>query len=84
MDCNLTDDLPQKDIGAHSSRTCLKNHFYNLHTLMCGIFCSNSVDVARYAALIRTKFPTIYQSQKIKKPYRARCDVGASKSYIFI
>ena len=30
----------------------------NLHAPLCGIFCPNSVVVARYDALIRTKSPT--------------------------
>ena len=36
-------------------RACLKNHSRNLHAPLCGIFCPNSVIVARYDALIRTK-----------------------------
>ena len=40
------------------SRACLKNHSYNLHAPICGIFCLHSVDVARYAALIQVKSPT--------------------------
>ena len=40
-----------------SSRACLKNHSYNLHAPICGIFCLHSVDVARYAALIQAKSP---------------------------
>ena len=39
-------------------RACLKNHSRNLHAPLCGIFCPNSVVVARYDALIRTKSPT--------------------------
>ena len=39
-------------------RTCLKNHSRNLHAPLCGIFYPNSVAVARYGALIRTKSPT--------------------------
>ena len=39
-------------------RACLKNHSYNLHAPICGIFCLHSVDVARYAALIQAKSPT--------------------------
>ena len=38
-------------------RTCLKNHSYNLHVPLCGIFCPNSVAVTRYGAFIRTKSP---------------------------
>ena len=37
---------------------CLKNHSCNLHAPLCGRFCLQSVDVARYAALIQTKSPT--------------------------
>ncbi|WP_334303481.1 DUF6783 domain-containing protein [Blautia sp.] len=29
-----------------------------MHAPLCGIFCPNSVVVARYDALIRTKYPT--------------------------
>ncbi|RHQ12495.1 hypothetical protein DW987_01190 [Ruminococcus sp. AM50-15BH] len=36
----------------------MKNHSRNLHAPLCGIFCSNSVAVARYDALIRAKSPT--------------------------
>ena len=39
-------------------RACLKNHSRNLHAPLCGIFCPNSVAVARYGAFIRTKSPT--------------------------
>ena len=41
-----------------NTRACLKNHSRNLHAPLCGIFCPNSVAVARYGALIRTKSPT--------------------------
>ena len=40
------------------TRACLKNHSRNLHAPLCGIFCPNSVAVARYGAFIRTKSPT--------------------------
>ena len=39
-------------------RACLKNHSLNLYAPLCGIFCPNSVAVARYGALIGTKSPT--------------------------
>ena len=42
----------------YNPRACLKNHSHNLHAPLCGIFCPNSVAVARYGALIRTKSPT--------------------------
>ncbi|MFQ8584741.1 MAG: DUF6783 domain-containing protein [Ruminococcus sp.] len=35
----------------------MKNHSRNLHAPLCGIFCPNSVAVARYGAFIRTKSP---------------------------
>ncbi|RGF76883.1 hypothetical protein DWZ38_02865 [Ruminococcus sp. AF31-8BH] len=35
----------------------MKNHSHNLHAPLCGVFCPNSVAVARYGALIRTKSP---------------------------
>ena len=35
----------------------MKNHSYNLHASICGIFCLHSVDVAHYAALIQAKSP---------------------------
>ena len=54
-------DVPYDD-GAKTiflyTRACLKNHSRNLHVPLCGIFCPNSVAVARYGALIRTKSPT--------------------------
>ena len=40
------------------TRACLKNHSRNLHASLCGIFCPNSVAVARCDAFIRTKFST--------------------------
>ena len=49
-------------------RACLKNHSHNLHAPLCGIFCPNSVAVARYDALIRAKSPTncdIYLAESI-------------------
>ena len=36
-------------------RVCLKIHSDNLHAPLCGIFAPNSVNVARYASLIRVK-----------------------------
>ena len=35
----------------------MKNHSYNLHASICGIFCLHSVDVAHYAAFIQAKSP---------------------------
>ena len=48
------------------ARACLKNHFRNLQAPLCGIFYPHSVAVARYAALIRIKSPTNWNSQLTK------------------
>ena len=48
------------------ARACLKNHFRNLQAPLCGIFYPHSVAVARYAALIRIKSPTNWDSQFTK------------------
>ena len=53
-------------------RACLKNHSCNLHTLICGIFCPHSVDVARYAALIRAKSPTNYDAHLAESIFQTR------------
>ena len=45
-------------LNFHCTGARLKNHSRNLHAPLCGIFCPNSVAVARYGALIRTKSPT--------------------------
>ena len=38
-------------------RACLKKHSRNLYAPLCGIFCPNSVVIARCDALLRTKSP---------------------------
>ena len=58
------------------ARACLKNHSYNLYTLICGIFCPHSVDVARYAALIRAKSPTNYDAHLAESIFQTRSRVG--------
>ena len=55
-----------------NDRECLKNHFHNLQAPLCGIFCPYSVDVARYAALIRIKSPTNWDSQLTKSLFQTR------------
>ena len=40
------------------ARACLKKYSRNLHAPLCSIFCSNSVAIARYGALIRAKSST--------------------------
>ena len=48
----------QDSLKVCPARACLKKHSCNLHAPLCGIFCPNSVAVARYDALIRAKSPT--------------------------
>ena len=47
-----------------------ENHFRNLQAPLCGIFYPHSVAVARYAALIRIKSPTNWDSQLTKSLFR--------------
>ena len=53
-------------------RACLKNQFRNLRAPLCGIFYPHSVNVARYAALIRIKSPTNWDSQLTKSLFQTR------------
>ena len=55
---------------AYRLRACLKNHFRNLQAPLCGIFYPHSVAVARYAALIRIKSPTNWDSQLTKSLFQ--------------
>ena len=57
------------------ARACLKNHFRNLQAPLCGIFYSHSVAVARYAALIRIKSPTNWDSQLTISLFQTRSSV---------
>ena len=57
------------------ARACLKNHFRNLQAPLCGIFYPHSVAVARYAALIRIKSPTNWDSQLTKSLFQTRSKV---------
>ncbi|RGF72225.1 hypothetical protein DWZ38_15905 [Ruminococcus sp. AF31-8BH] len=50
--------MRKRNKKSHWPRACPQNHSRNLHAPLCGIFCPNSVAVARYGALIRTKSPT--------------------------
>ena len=56
-------------------RACLKNHSRNLHAPLCGIFYPNSVAVARYGALIRTKSPTNCDAHLAKSIFQTRSRV---------
>ena len=58
-----------------NTRACLKNHFRNLHAPLCGICYPHSVAVARYAALIRIKSPTNWDSQLTKSLFQTRSKV---------
>ena len=69
----------------------MKNHSYNLHAPICGIFCLHSVDVARYAALIQVKSPTncnahlaesIFQTRSRMKQERNRLKIMNIKEKI--
>ena len=57
----------QKELSTWS---VLKNHFRNLQAPLCGIFYPHSVAVARYAALIRIKSPTNWDSQFTKSLFQ--------------
>ena len=57
------------------ARAGLKNHFRNLQAPLCGIFYSHSVAVARYAALIRIKSPTNWDSQLTISLFQTRSSV---------
>ena len=63
--------LPERNFQSYS-RTCLKNHFHNLHTPFCGIFFPNSIAVARYDALIRTKSSTNCDAHLSKSIFQTR------------
>ena len=60
-------------------RAYLKNHSHNLHAPLCGIFYPHSVAVARYAALIRIKSPTNWDSQLTKSLFQTRSSMDRYK-----
>ncbi|RGI77903.1 hypothetical protein DXD91_14765 [Anaerobutyricum hallii] len=53
----------------------MKNHSYNLHAPICGIFCLHSVDVARYAALIQVKSITNCNAHLAESIFQTRSRV---------
>ena len=63
------------------SRVCLKNHSRNLHAPFCGIFCSNSVAVARYDALIRAKSPTNCDIHLAESIFQTRSRMNKDKDF---
>ncbi|MST66617.1 hypothetical protein FYJ57_07685 [Lachnospiraceae bacterium BSM-380-WT-5A] len=62
----------------------MKNHFRNLQAPLCGIFYPHSVAVARYAALIRIKSPTNWNSQLTKSLFQTRSGSGKHTEGRFI
>ncbi|RGF74243.1 hypothetical protein DWZ38_10775 [Ruminococcus sp. AF31-8BH] len=64
----------------------MKKHSCNLHAPLCGIFCPNSVAVARYGALIRTKSPTNCDAHLAESLFqtRSRASFNASLDRFFI
>ncbi|MFR4301958.1 MAG: DUF6783 domain-containing protein [Blautia faecis] len=50
----------------------MKKHSRNLHAPLCGIFCQNSVAVARYGALIRTKSPANCDAHLAERLFQTR------------
>ena len=78
-DDNAADEKSDKSIwqllNIRCTRACLKNHSRNLHAPLCGIFCPNSVVVARYDALIRTKSPTNCDAHLAKSIFQTRSRV---------
>ena len=65
-----------------NARACLKNHFRNLQAPLCGIFYPHSVAVARYAALIRIKSPTNWDSQLTKSFFQTRSGQIPKNSFL--
>ncbi|WP_455502752.1 DUF6783 domain-containing protein [Blautia sp.] len=41
---------------SHIAKACLKNHSRNLHAPLCGIFCLNSIAVARAYIVLYQSF----------------------------
>ena len=64
-----------------STRECLQKHSRSLHASLCGIFCTNSVVVARYDALIRTKSPTNCDAHLAESLFQTRSRESEKKDY---
>ncbi len=68
----------------------MKNHFRNLHVPICGIFCSNSVVVSHYDALICVKSSTNCDAHLAESLFQVRgveheaVELGKSKHLIDI
>ena len=67
------------------ARVCLKIHSCHLHIPLCGIFVPNSVNVARYASLIRDKSPTSWDAQMSESNFQThpRALLKHAKSYFW-
>ena len=61
------------------SNKYMKNHSCNLHAPLCGVFCPNSVVVARYDALIQTKSPTKCDAHLAENLFQTRSRKVASE-----
>jgi hypothetical protein len=78
MDCASCIALIMKKIilaAKPGSRAWLKKHSRNLHAPLCGIFCPNSVAVARYGALIRAKSPTNCDAHLAESLFQTRSNL---------
>ena len=70
-------------------RVCLKIHSRHLHAPLRGIFGPNSVNVARYAALIGTKSPTKWNAQLTESNFQTdprvlSCTMRPVMVYLYI
>ncbi|WP_320056908.1 DUF6783 domain-containing protein [[Clostridium] symbiosum] len=61
------------------TRACLKIHSRHLHAPLRGIFGPNSLAVAHYAALIRTKSPTKCDVHLTESNFRTRSMANSSE-----
>ena len=71
----ITKDISAADIRNAEIRAYLKNHSRNLHAPLCGIFCPNSVAVARYGAFIRTKSSTNCDAHLAESLFQTRSSI---------
>ena len=60
----------------HYPRACLKIHSRHLYAPLRGIFGPNSVNVARYASLIGTKFPTKWNAQLTESNFQTHSSMA--------
>ena len=60
-------------------RVCLKIHSCHLHAPLCGIFVPHSVNVARYASLIRDKSPANCDAQLTESNFKTHSSVPSGQ-----